>query len=97
MSASKDLASIEKLNNTNYSNWAFKIKNLLMKDKLFKYVLEEPPTTPAESYRKGSAKAKTINNLYTEDSQIIHVKNLQTPKEIWDKLKSIHQRADCSA
>lgn len=55
-----------------------------MKYEIFKYALEEPSATSAESYLKGSAKAKAIINLCMEDSQIFHIKILQNPKDIWD-------------
>lgn len=97
MSVCKDLASIEKFNNTNYSNWAFKIENLLIKDDLFKYVVDGPPSTPDVAHSKNSARVNTVINLCIEDTQIVHVKNLQTLKEIWGKLKTIHQRANLSS
>lgn len=68
----KDLGSIEKLNNTNNSNWAFKKENLLTKDELFKYAIDDSPATPDPTYSKNSARAKTIINLSIEDSQIVH-------------------------
>lgn len=78
MAVSKDLASIEKLNNSNYSNWSFKIENLLVKFDLLKYIIEEPPETPDAAYLKSSGRAKTIINLCIADDLIIHVKDLKT-------------------
>lgn len=97
MAISRDLASIEKLNNSNYANWLFKIENLLVKDDLFKYVLENPPETPDEAYTQDNVKAKAIINLSIEDGQILNVKQLDTPKQIWDILKAIHLRANLSS
>lgn len=74
MAACKKLVSVEKLNNTNNSNWIFKIENLLIKDDLHKYVVDDPLATPDCTYSKNSYKAKAIINLSIEDAQIANVK-----------------------
>lgn len=66
---------------------------LLIKDDLFKHLNSDPPSTSDDSWRKKDAKTKGTINFCIEDSQIVHVKNLKTAKEIWDTLKLVHQRS----
>lgn len=72
---SKEISLIEKLNNNNYDNWAFKLEMLLIKDDLFKYVTLDPPATQ-RIY--GDDKLRGTINVCIEDSQTVHVENLKT-------------------
>lgn len=81
--ASKEIAFIEKLNDQNYGNWAFKIENLLLRDDLFSVLSNSPRGQPTADWTKQNLKAKSIINLCTEDSQIIHVKHLVNAKVIY--------------
>lgn len=58
--AGREIPSVEKLNNSNYSNWAFKLEMLLIKDDLFKLVTAYPLSMPDGACGK---KAKGNINL----------------------------------
>lgn len=47
MAASKKIDLIEKLNNNNYNNWAFKLEILLLKEDLFGMVTADSPPPQA--------------------------------------------------
>lgn len=93
----KEISLIEKLHNSNYDNWSFKLEMLLIKDDLFHFITEGPPSPQDDKWLKGDAKVRATINLCIDDAQIIHVKNLQTSKQIWQTLKCVHQRSTLSS
>lgn len=95
--AEKEIALIKKLNNHNYSNWSFKLENLLTRDNLFKLICDDTPATPDAEWDKNNAKARATIDMFIEGSQIIHVKHLKSAKLIWQALKSVHQRSNLSS
>lgn len=66
---------------------------LLIKEELFEDITETPPTPIITDWSKKDRKTRSIINLSIEDSQIIHVKNLQNARDTWNALKTIHKRA----
>lgn len=91
---------IEKLNNHNYSNWKYKVQLLLMKDNLFKKVIEgERPIPDGNSSQRliaewdaADSKAQAYIGLTVEDGQLIHIRNKNTAKEMWNTLKEYHEK-----
>lgn len=87
---------LAKLNNQNYSNWKFKIELLLIKEKVWNVITEDPPTTTATTtadtkWLEKDQIARAIIGLNIEDNQLVHVRNEKTAKAAWNKLKSVHE------
>lgn len=93
----KDVTQITKLNSNNYATWKFKIQMLLMRDGLDDILEAPPPDQPDVAYLKRDKQARAIINLCIDDSQIIHIRNESTAAGTWQKLKSIHERANLSS
>lgn len=92
----KSISFTEKLNNTNYDSYAFKFEMLLIKEDLFKYVTEGTPDKLDDTLLKNNANTCAKINSCIADNQIVHVKNLQNEKDIWETLKRIYQPVTCS-
>lgn len=89
MSSNSYLLSIPKLKGReNYSEWAFAVENFLVLEGMLKCIkpdLLDPPTVePADDEK---SKAKMV--LSIDPALYIHVKELKTSKELWDKLKGM--------
>lgn len=97
MSASKDINLVEKLNDSNYSNWVFKMENLLLKDDLSNIFIIPKPDPVMIEWNKQNAKTKAILNLTVDDNQIIQIKHLENDKDIWEALKAVLQRSGLSS
>ena len=87
----------EKLNDTNYNIWKYRMEMLLLKMDLWDIVSgeeEEPTTGPnsktMKSYRKRQQAARAEIALRVEDNQLIYTKNTD-PAEIWTKLETVHR------
>lgn len=80
----------EKLNNTNFTNWKFKIELLLKKENLWKAIAttapREPPDTVTAAEKAEFQKARaewcradeeafSIIGLLIEDDQIVHIRS----------------------
>lgn len=97
IAAGKDIALTERLNNNNNINWAFKMEMFLIKEDLFEIVTSNPPNPYTTDWLKHNAQARAITYLCIEDAQIIQVKHLKAAKQVWDELKSFHQRSNLSS
>lgn len=97
-SSIKDISIIEKSNNTNYDNWVFKLEILLIKEDLFKYVTEETPATPDDTWVKNNAKTRaSIYSIYLciDNNHIVHIKKLQTRRTFglhWGYINQLRSR-----
>lgn len=88
--------NFEKLNNSNYSAWAFKMQMLLMKESCWdsiEHVGEEMVPAMLTKDRK----AWNIIVLGVDDNQHVHVKGTKGGKEAWNKLKDFHIQTTLSA
>lgn len=81
----------DKLNNSNYRSWEYKMRMLLEKEEVWKFV--HAPAEDTEEWNSGSRKALTIIALSVEDQQLIHIRYLNTGKEAWEALKSQHSHS----
>ena len=95
MSEEKNL--IKKLSNANYATWATKVEWILIRDGLLKYVTEDPPAVVTNAWTTGDGKARATIGLLIEDSQLVHLRGLNSAKAFWDKLKTIHTRSSFTA
>lgn len=93
---------ILKLNNNNYSNWKYKVKLLLMKENIFKKVIEGTCPVAAEGntnqkliddWEAADSRAQAYIGLTIEDDQLIHVRDKNTAKDMWETLKKYHEKS----
>lgn len=98
---------IVKLNNTNYSNWKFKMELLLLKQNLWKKVIigNRPAIVPTSNTNPTPRNAKEIAEwdeahdqargsigLSVEDDQLVHIRTQKTAKDVWNALKDYHEK-----
>ena len=87
--------SFEKLNNSNYSAWAFKMQMYLMKENCWVPIetagVLDAPMMPQDK------KAWNLIVLGVEDSQHVHVKGTKGGREAWEKLKDFHIQTTLSS
>jgi len=89
-------STITKLNNENYEAWKFKLELLLMKEELWDTVHKEPPTPHTEEWKTKDRKARATIGLLVEDDQLIHIRDAETARDAWEKLKTYHVKASLS-
>lgn len=70
---------------------------MLLIEELFEIITDDPPDPITAYWTKKASKVRAIINLVVEDSQIVHVKNLNSARETWRALKTIHERANLSS
>ena len=85
---------IEKLNNTNYFAWKYKIKLLLINLDLWEVISEEAPSTASRfrDWRKKDNKARSVIGLNVDGSQLVHIRDKTSATETWNALKTIHEK-----
>lgn len=99
--------SIVKLNNSNYSNWKYKMELLLIKEGLWKVIKETAPapsttlTTVSnqkdiDDWNVNDDKARAFIGLSVEDDQIAHIRKAKTAAEAWTNLKQYHEKGTLS-
>lgn len=99
--ASSARFDIQKLNGSNYAVWKCKVENLLVRDKVWCAIRDDPPAeeSPAEAKREWLEKddqARSAIFLLVEDNQLIHIMGSTTAKQAWDKLKGHYERTTYS-
>lgn len=84
---------IHKLNNENYSAWSYKMKLILIKERVWKAVSEDIPTDASEvtTWTPPDQLAQALIGLNVEDNQLLHIRNAANAKEAWETLKDIHE------
>lgn len=89
---------VEKLNNENYTQWAFETEMLLIRERLWKYVdYDRVPNPVNEEWTEGVQRARATISLLVERRQHPLIRDLKTAKEVWIKLKNTHQKTSmCS-
>lgn len=108
MSTEKSTFHFAKLNNVNYSSWAFNMKMVLMKENCWEAIEPDPATTssPSTSANADAAliaaaakdkKAWYFIGLGVDESQHVHIKNTKGGKEAWNKLRDFHVQTTLSA
>ena len=84
--------TIEKLNG---ANWKFQMKHLLLVKELWGMVdtlAEDAATTARSDFQKKSQKAFSTLVLAIGTSQLYLVTSCETPKDVWDALRSHFER-----
>lgn len=86
----------EKLNNTNFQTWKYKLELLLLKEGLWDIVCSVKPETVTADWIKRDGKAKATIGLLIEDNQLVYVRKLDSAKQYWDALKKYHEKSSLS-
>src|SRR4051794_39537055 len=98
--SSTTLQANEKLNATNYHQWKFRIKLVLMKEGLWKLVdgkRKEPISGKSDNteeimkWEADNESAFATLCLAISDSQMIHVRDCETAPDVWRKLKKVYE------
>lgn len=87
------IEKIDRLTESNYDFWAIQMKSLLVGADLWKFPSGRSVRSEAgkkEEWDDQDERAAAMIALNLSASQIMHVKQLRTSKEIWDKLKEVH-------
>lgn len=96
----KSVINFEKLNFDNYATWSYRMKIHLMAEECWDQI-ETPPAIDEDAAvntcnKLKDLKAQKFISSAVETSQIIHIKDKKTSKEVWDALKLYHQRPTLS-
>lgn len=78
--------NIDKLDESNYSIWKFKLKLFLMQKECWRAV--DPGTDQNDA---SNQKALAIIGLAVKDDQIVHIQSAETAKEACDSLKKVYE------
>ena len=89
----------EKLNGTNYHQWKFRIKLILMKEGLWK-IMEGKRKAPASDSKDTTALEKwetDCDNVFATlclaitNSEMSHIEECTTAAEVWAKLAKVYE------
>lgn len=78
----------ERLNNSNYRDWSLRMKMLLIKEGLWKYI--EPGDETQKDYEEKALKALSYIVLMIDGEQLAHVEDAKSGKEAWKSLAEYH-------
>ena len=84
---------LSKLNDKNYSSWEFKVRIYIEREGLLSFIDEEPPAEKSVDWKKNDAIARSMILFSIEDSQLSHCKKSKNAYEMWNALKSHHQKS----
>lgn len=88
---------VERLNGSNYPNWKFKLRMVLMREDLWsivqgeEVVVEDDAASLASRVKRDNKALSTIC-LMVDDNQLIHVRNAKTSAEAWSALKMHYEK-----
>ncbi|KAG8147954.1 hypothetical protein E2320_001412 [Naja naja] len=82
---------VSQLNETNYLSWNVKMEMYLQWEELWT-IVTNPPAVLDDGDQRKNEKALASIILALEDSQLIHVRGLQSAKECWVALHSVYVR-----
>ena len=92
----KAATPIDKLDSNNYQTWKLMMEMVLLHQDLWN-IVDGSWKKPAENHgeyqnwMKKAAKARALIILSLHISQLEHVRKLEHPQEIWEKLKEVHE------
>lgn len=90
-------AQMDKLNNSNYMSWSFKMRMLLIKENCWNVVggnadAGDEDGDEAEGLERRQEKALALICLMVDDDQLFLVRNANTGMDAWNALRDYHQR-----
>lgn len=97
----KSLFKVEKLNNTNYHAWEFKMRFVLERDNTLKFITDDPPRDLVDgnpnpalvAWNEGSRQALQLIVMSVEDSQLILLRGIVSGRRAWEVLKNHHRNS----
>ena len=98
MSAAQDLFSVsQKLNGTNYAEWAFQMKSVLKQAKVWRIVTEQETNlelTPGEmiDFLSRWDLAVRIITESIEPGQFKHIQDIVKPAQMWTQLQTVYKQ-----
>lgn len=92
-------SSIQKLNSYNYAVWSYKVELLLCREKTWSVIRDELPSEDKRdvTWKDKNDQARSTIGLLVEDAQLVHIRNLNTAKEVWNALKDFHQKSSMTS
>lgn len=84
---------VEKLGDSNYATWRFRMELILIKEELYEMVSCPKPPLPSAAWLAKDGKARAVIGLALENNQLTHVMKAETAKEMWEVLQKIHHRS----
>lgn len=83
---------VEKLTGRdNYNNWEFAMQAYLQHEDLWCCVIGEDKTQDSEEKSKKDTRARSKIIMSVHSSIFVHIRNLKSSTEIWNKLKEVFQ------
>lgn len=83
---------VERLNCFNWSSWKYRMELILLKDQLHDMITQPKPEPTPGDWEKKDGQARAMIGLALENDQLCHVMGARTAKDMWDALKSYHER-----
>src|SRR6218665_640470 len=80
----------DKLNNSNYQIWKFKVKMLLIREDTWKVVQGDTSDPVPDDWQRKDEKAQCTISLTVEDNQLVHICNCTSAKDMWKQLQKVH-------
>lgn len=87
---------VERLNDTNWASWKFRVELLLVKDGLWEVVSNPKPVDVNATWISKDASARAVIGLALDDGQLSHVLGASTANEMWTQLQGYHERGSLS-
>src|SRR6218665_1703579 len=88
---------VAKLNNSNYQNWKFKVKMLLIRENTGTVVQGDTPDPVPDDWQRKDEKAQCTISLTVEDNQLVHICNCTSAMDMWKQLQKVHERSNLSS
>lgn len=83
-----------RLCNSNYQTWKLRMEMLLKREDLWSVIVDtKPETVTAAAWSRSDQKCHATVVLYIEDSQLSLIKDAKSAKEVWQNLKTYHEKA----
>ena len=93
MSSADIKFDMDKLNDSNYSVWEFKVRAIIQREGLLSIINEEPPAEKSDEWSKNDGKVKSIILFSITDSQLVFCRKAKTAYDIWMMLKEHHEKS----
>lgn len=82
--------SFAKLNGSNYDNWSFRMKLLLVKEGSWTAVKDKKPEPETTAWKSKDDQALATIGLAVEDNQLVHIRKAKSAAEAWENLEKFH-------
>ncbi len=89
-SANSNLYQVDKLTNSNFAIWKFRIEMVLKARKLWKYVETEADASVKEKEQEQEALSQIA--LTVSDGATGHIRNAKTARQAWLKICSVFEQ-----